>query len=57
MSTIAKDNYSKNEDFVINNITISILGKTCTGEIQLEFNKNGVWEFTTVDENFDLKNL
>ena len=57
MSTIAKDNYHRNEDFVINGITISILGKTSTGKIHLEFKKHCLWQFATVDENFDLKNL
>jgi hypothetical protein len=57
MKTLAKDNYSKNEDFTINGTLISILGKTCTGKIQLEYNKNGEWIFKTVPENFDLKNL
>jgi hypothetical protein len=57
-STIIKDNYSRNEDFVINGITISILGKSSGGNIQFEHSKNGKdWTFAMAIPDYDLKNL
>ena len=57
-STIIKGYYSRNEDFVINGITISILGKTSGGNIRFEHSKNGTdWNFAVAPQNYDLKYL
>jgi len=57
MTTIAKDNYNQKEDFKIGKTLISILGKTCTGKIHLEYNKGSKWIFKTVEADFDLSTL
>tara|TARA_B110000908_G_scaffold148444_1_gene180938 strand:+ start:679 stop:879 length:201 start_codon:yes stop_codon:yes gene_type:complete len=57
-STIIKDNYSRNDDFTVNGILISILGKTSGGNIQFEHSKNGTdWSFETASPIYDLKYL
>ena len=57
-STIIADNYLRNDDFTVNGILISILGKTSGGNIQFEHSKNGTdWNFAVAPQNYDLKYL
>ncbi len=57
-STIIKDHYLKKEDFTINGILISILGKTSGGNIQFEYSKDGTeWNFATASPDYNLKYL
>lgn len=57
-STIIKDNYSKNDEFEVDGIMISILGKTSGGNIQFEHSKNGTdWTFAMATPDYDLKYL